>query len=66
MQPGADGDEIGMGLVRMVRPWNERLIVWGSDINEPAPEVDEAMATQVARQLVGDPELEIDLISANK
>ncbi|KII15942.1 FAD-dependent monooxygenase [Phaeobacter sp. S60] len=65
MQPGADVGGIGMGLVRMVRPWNEWLIVWGYDINEPAPVVDEAMATQVARQLVGDPELEIDLISAN-
>ncbi|NBZ87299.1 2,4-dichlorophenol 6-monooxygenase [Rhodobacteraceae bacterium CYK-10] len=65
MQPGADVGGIGMGLVRMVRPWNEWLIVWGYDITQPAPVVDEAMATQVARQLIGDPELEIDLISAN-
>jgi 2,4-dichlorophenol 6-monooxygenase len=65
MQPGADVGGIGMGLVRMVRPWNEWLIVWGYDISQPAPKVDAAMATQVARQLVGDPELEIDLISAN-
>lgn len=65
MQPGANVGGIGMGLVRMIRPWDEWLIVWGYDINEPAPVVDEAMATQVARQLVGDPELEIDLISAN-
>jgi 2,4-dichlorophenol 6-monooxygenase len=49
----------------MVRPWNEWLIVWGYDINEPAPEVDAAFATGVARQLVGDPDLEIELISAN-
>ena len=27
-----------MGLVRMVRPWDEWLIVWGYDINEPPPE----------------------------
>ena len=65
MQPGANVGGIGMGLVRMVRPWNEWLIVWGYDINEPAPIVDEQMARDVARQLVGDPELEIDLISAN-
>jgi len=65
MQPGADVGGIGMGLVRMIRPWNEWLIVWGYDINEPAPKVDEAMATEVARQLVGDPALEIELISAN-
>lgn len=65
MQPGADVGGIGMGLVRMVRPWNEWLIVWGYDINQPPPQVDKAMATNVARQLVGDPKLEIDLISAN-
>jgi 2,4-dichlorophenol 6-monooxygenase len=65
MQPGADVGGIGMGLVRMVRPWDEWLIVWGYDINRPAPTVDAAMATQVARQLVGDPKLEIDLISVN-
>ena len=65
MQPGANVGGIGMGLVRMVRPWNEWLIVWGYDINQPPPDVDQKMATDVARQLVGDPELEIDLISAN-
>jgi len=65
MQPGADVGGIGMGLVRMVRPWNEWLIVWGYDINQPAPEVTPEVATEVARQLVGDPELEIELLSAN-
>jgi 2,4-dichlorophenol 6-monooxygenase len=65
MQPGSDVGGIGMGLVRMVRPWNEWLIVWGYDINEEPPVVDEALATQVARQLVGDPELEIELLTAN-
>ena len=65
MQPGADVGGIGMGLVRMVRPWNEWLIVWGYDINGPAPEVTPEFATEVARQLIGDPTMEIDLIAAN-
>ncbi len=65
MQPGADVGGIGMGLVRMVRPWNEWLIVWGYDINQPPPEVDAKFATTVARQLIGDPEIDIELISAN-
>ncbi|MWB79031.1 2,4-dichlorophenol 6-monooxygenase [Pseudooceanicola sp. 216_PA32_1] len=65
MQPGADVGGIGMGLVRMVRPWNEWLIVWGYDINEPAPDVTPEFAQGVARQLVGDPDLEIELLSAN-
>ncbi|OLP60583.1 2,4-dichlorophenol 6-monooxygenase [Xaviernesmea oryzae] len=53
LQPGADVGGIGMGLVRMVRPWKEWLIVWGYDINQPAPQVDEAFATKVVRDLVG-------------
>ncbi|RRH69345.1 FAD-dependent oxidoreductase [Falsigemmobacter faecalis] len=65
MQPGADVGGIGMGLVRMVRPWNEWLIVWGYDINAPEPEVTPEFATNVARQLIGVPDLEIDLISAS-
>lgn len=65
MQPGADVGGIGMGLVRMVRPWNEWLIVWGYDINGPEPDVTPDFATGVARQLVGDPKLEIELLSAN-
>ncbi|MBN9434945.1 MAG: FAD-dependent monooxygenase [Bosea sp.] len=65
MQPGADVGGIGMGLVRMVRPWNEWLIVWGYDINQPPPDVTPEFATGVARQLVGDPSLEIELLGAN-
>jgi len=65
MQPGADVGGIGMGLVRMVRPWNEWLIVWGYDIARPVPVVDTEFATNVARQLIGDPNLEIELIGAS-
>ena len=54
MQPGSDVGGIGMGLVRMVRPWHEWLIVWGYDINEPPPKVTDAMATEIARNLIGD------------
>jgi len=63
VQPGADVGGIGMGLVRMVRPWNEWLIVWGYDINEPPPDVDNAFAIKVARELVGDPNLEVEIES---
>jgi len=61
VQPGADVGGIGMGLVRMVRPWNEWLIVWGYDINQPAPDVDTAFATKVARELIGDPDIDVEI-----
>ena len=44
----------------MVRPWDEWLIVWGYDINEPPPEVDEEFATEVAHELIGDDTIAVD------
>ncbi|HWD79013.1 MAG TPA: FAD-dependent monooxygenase [Kribbella sp.] len=61
LQPGAQIGGIGAGLVRMVRPWNEWLIVWGYDISGPAPVVDEAMATEIVHNLVGDDTIDVKL-----
>jgi 2,4-dichlorophenol 6-monooxygenase len=61
IQPGSNVGGIGAGLVRMVRPWNEWLIVWGYDIDRPPPEVDEKAATQIVRNLLGLPELEVEI-----
>jgi len=65
LQPGADVGGIGMGLVRMVRPWHEWLIVWGYDINQPAPAVDEAHAKKVVRDLVGVADLDVTIKSVS-
>ena len=45
----------------MVRPWDEWLIVWGYDINQPAPVVDEAAATEIVRNLLSMPELDVEV-----
>jgi 2,4-dichlorophenol 6-monooxygenase len=65
MQPGADVGGIGMGLIRMVRPWNEWMIVWGYDINEGPPEIDQAEATRIAHELIGDDTTPIELLSTS-
>lgn len=65
VQPGADVGGIGMGLVRMVRPWNEWLIVWGYDINQPEPEVTTEFATKVVRDLVGDQSIQPEITSVS-
>ncbi|WP_445680694.1 FAD-dependent oxidoreductase [Radicibacter daui] len=63
LQPGANIGGIGMGLVRMVRPWHEWLIVWGYDINQPPPEMTNELAVQVARNLIGDQDIPIRIKS---
>ena len=65
LQPGADVGGIGMGLVRMVRPWDKWLIVWGYDIEQGAPEVDDEFATGIVRQLVGVPDLDVTIDSTS-
>jgi len=66
MQPGSDVGGIGMGLVRMVRPWNEWLTIWGYDINGPAPEVDDAFAKSVVYNLIGDDTIPVEIKSISK
>jgi 2,4-dichlorophenol 6-monooxygenase len=61
VQPGSNVGGIGAGLVRMIRPWNEWLIVWGYDISRPPPEVDEQAAKQIVRNLLGLPDLEVEI-----
>jgi 2,4-dichlorophenol 6-monooxygenase len=61
IQPGSNVGGIGAGLVRMVRPWNEWLIVWGYDISQPSPAVDEAAAIQIVRNLLGMPGLDVEI-----
>jgi 2,4-dichlorophenol 6-monooxygenase len=65
MQPGSDVGGIGMGLVRMVRPWNKWLIVWGYDINEPAPVVSNELATEIAHKLIGDSTVPVEIESSS-
>lgn len=61
IQPGANVGGIGAGLVRMVRPWHEWLIVWGFDLAQGVPEVTEDDALQIVRNLVGDPALDAEI-----
>jgi 2,4-dichlorophenol 6-monooxygenase len=61
IQPGSNVGGIGAGLVRMIRPWNKWLIVWGYDVSQPPPVVDEAAARQIVRNLLGLPDIEVKI-----
>lgn len=65
MQPGSDVGGIGMGLVRMVRPWNKWLLLWGYDIAEGEPEVTDEMAIDLVHKLVGDDTIEVKIDSTS-
>ncbi|MCI2420620.1 FAD-dependent monooxygenase [Saccharopolyspora sp. K220] len=65
IQPGSNIGGIGAGLVRMVRPWHEWLIVWGYDIADEPPMIDTEAAAQIVRNLVGVPDLEVTITGSS-
>lgn len=55
--------EIGMGVLRAIRPWDEWIAGWGFDMADGVPDLpDEKVIAQI-RTLVGDPDLEPELIN---
>ena len=65
LQPGSTIGGIGLGLIRMVRTWDEWLIVWGYDINEEPPVLTEEMVVGIVKNLVGDQDLDVKLLSTS-
>ena len=65
LQPGSRHGRHRVGLVRMVRPWHEWLIVWGYDIDEPPPEVSDAHAIEIVHNLVGDDTIDVAIRSTS-
>jgi 2,4-dichlorophenol 6-monooxygenase len=65
LQPGSDIGGVGMGVVRMVRPWNEWMVIWGYDIDAPPPELDDAEATRIVHELLGDASIPVTIRSTS-
>jgi 2,4-dichlorophenol 6-monooxygenase len=61
MTPSANYGEIGMGLLRAIRPWHTWIAGWGYDMADGAPDMSDATVTAKIRQLVGEPDLEIEI-----
>ena len=47
----------------MVRPWNEWLITWGYDIDQPPPNLDDELATSIVHSLIGDDSVPVTIRS---
>ena len=54
IQPGSDIGGLGIGVVRMVRPWHKWLAIWGYDVEQGPPEISESFARRIVHNLIGD------------
>jgi 2,4-dichlorophenol 6-monooxygenase len=55
--------EIGMGLLRAIKPWDQWIAGWGFDMADGEPDLSEDVVVQRIRTLVGDPELEPEIVT---
>ena len=60
--PDASFGEIGMGLLRAVRPWTQWIAGWGFDINKGEPDLSADNVLQKIRVLIGDPAIDLDIV----
>ena len=60
-QPGSNIAGIGAGVIRMVRPWNKWLSIYGYDIEDGPPQISDPEAEAIVRELVGDDEVPIKI-----
>ncbi|MDL5159914.1 FAD-dependent oxidoreductase [Actinomycetospora termitidis] len=65
LQPGSDVGGIGMGVVRMVRPWNEWLTIWGYDVADGPPDLSDEYTRGLVRRLVGVDDLEVEIVGSS-
>ncbi|MEO0997110.1 MAG: FAD-dependent monooxygenase [Pseudomonadota bacterium] len=65
IQPGSDVGGLGIGVVRMVRPWNRWLAIWGYEVEQGPPELDEKLATRIVHKLIGDDSVPVHIDSTS-
>ncbi|MGW4528687.1 FAD-dependent oxidoreductase [Amycolatopsis sp. NPDC004378] len=61
IQPGSDRGGMGIGVVRMVRPWHRWLAIWNYEVADGPPQLSESDAADLVRTMVGDPELAVTI-----
>lgn len=57
--------EIGMGVLRAIRPWNHWIAGWGFDMAKGSPDLSNERALAQIRKFVGDPTLECEIIGVS-
>jgi len=65
VQPGLDANGVGVGVLRMIRPWKQWMAITGFDLSQPMPKLTEAEAIKTVRDLIGDDEVPVQIKSSS-
>jgi 2,4-dichlorophenol 6-monooxygenase len=62
VSPDASFGEIGLGLLRAVKPWTQWIAGWGFDIAKGEPDQSDENVRSKIRVLIGDPDIDIEIV----
>ena len=65
LQPGAEREGVGLGVLRMIKPWTEWMVMWGYEVAAGPPELTDEFVRELAVNLVGTDDLEMRVKSAS-
>lgn len=65
LQPGAEKEGVGLGVLRMIKPWNEWMLMWGYEVAAGPPTFTDEVVRELAVALVGSEDFEMKVKSAS-
>jgi 2,4-dichlorophenol 6-monooxygenase len=65
LQPGAEREGVGLGVLRMIKPWTEWMLMWGYEVAAGPPELSDEFVRDLAVKLVGTDDFEMTVRSAS-
>ena len=63
LQPGAEREGVGLGVLRMIKPWHEWMLMWGYEVALGPPEFTDGFIRELAVKLVGTEDFEMKVKS---
>jgi 2,4-dichlorophenol 6-monooxygenase len=64
LQPGAEKEGVGLGVLRMIKPWTEWMLMWGYEVAAGPPTLDDDAIRELAVALVGTEDFTMRVTSA--
>jgi 2,4-dichlorophenol 6-monooxygenase len=65
LQPGAEREGVGLGVLRMIKPWHEWMLMWGYEVAAGPPSFTDEFIRELAVKLVGTDDFEMRVKSAS-
>ena len=65
LQPGAEREGVGLGVLRMIKPWHEWMLMWGYEVAVGPPTFTDDFIRELAVKLVGTDDFEMTVKSAS-